>query len=208
MQSWILRSTSHVPFVGLHGGWGPRMMNIKYQTMDHPNKKRTHVHLENDSAPVESTNGFPRFLVIESCNEEQPLTKLSPFIIEKVLISIAGSAKSVKKLRTGGLLVEVEKPQHSKILLALKKFYNISAKCSAHSSLNSSRGIIRCPDLAGVQEEEIVSEHSSQGVIEARRICVYRDNVRRDTNTIILKFNTAILPKVLKIGYLKVPVDV
>ena len=175
--------------------------------MDHPNKKRTHEHLENDSAPVESTNGFPRFLVIESCNEE-PLTKLSPFIIEKVLISIAGSPKSVKKLRTGGLLVEVEKPQHSKNLLALKKFYNISAKCSVHGSLNSSRGIIRCPDLAGVQEEEIVSELSSQGVIEARRIRVYRDNVRRDTNSIILKFNTAILPKVLKIGYLKVPVDV
>ena len=83
--------------------------------MDHPNKKRTYEHLENDSAPVESTNSFPRFLVIESWNEEQPLTKLSPFIIEKVLISIAGSPKSVKKLRTGGLPVEVEKPQHSNV---------------------------------------------------------------------------------------------
>ena len=111
--------------------------------MDHPNKKRTYEHLENDSAPVESTNGFPRFLVIESWNEEQPLTKLSPFIIEKVLISIAGTPKSVKKLRTGGLPVEVEKPQHSKNLLALKKFYNISAKCSAHGSPSRTGGRIR-----------------------------------------------------------------
>ena len=30
MQSWILRSTSHVPFFGLQGGWGPRMMNLDY----------------------------------------------------------------------------------------------------------------------------------------------------------------------------------
>ena len=176
--------------------------------MHNPNKKRSIEHVENDSAYVESTDGFPRFLVIESVNTEKPLSTLSPFVIEKVLMSIAGPPKSVKKLRTGGLLVEVEKRQHSKNLLGLKNFFNIPAKCSAHSSLNSSRGIIRCPDLAGVEESEIVFELSNQNVIEARRIRVYRDNIRRDTNSIILKFNTAILPKTLKVGYLKVPVDI
>ena len=72
---------------------------------------------------------------------------------------------------------------------------------------NSSRGIIRCPDLARVKEDEIVAELSNQNVIETRYICVCRDGIQRDTNTIVLKFNTAILPKVLKVGYLKVPVD-
>ena len=36
---------------------------------------------------------------------------------------------------------------------------------------------------------------------------VTRDGVKRETNTIILNFQTAIIPKVLKVGYLKVPVD-
>ena len=64
--------------------------------MDNPNKKRSIEHVENDSAYVESTDGFPRFLVIESVDTEKPLSTLSPFVIEKVLMSIAGPPKSVK----------------------------------------------------------------------------------------------------------------
>ena len=89
----------------------------------------------------------------------------------------------------------------------MKRFFDIPSKCTAHGTLNSSRGIIRCPDLACVDEAEIVTELSTQNVIEARRIHVFRDGIRRDTNTIVLKFRTAILPKTLKVGYMKVPVD-
>ena len=69
-------------------------------------------------------------------------------------------------------------------------------------------GIIRCPDLAGVTEEEIVSNLATQNVTAARRITVLRDNVKRSTNTVVLTFSTSILPKFLKVGYLKVPVDI
>ena len=175
--------------------------------MDTQTKKRTRKELENEQAEVESTGTFARFLIIESLENEKPLAKLSPFVIEKVLVSLAGSPKSVKKLRNGTFLVEVEKPQHSKNLLCMKRFFDIPSKCTAHGTLNSSRGIIRCPDLAGVDEAEIVTELSTQNVIEARRIRVFRDGIRRDTNTIVLKFRTAILPKTLKVGYMKVPVD-
>ena len=68
--------------------------------MDNTNKKRSIEHVENNSTHVESTDGFPRFLVIESVNTEKPLSTLSPFVIEKVLVSVAGPTKSVKKLRT------------------------------------------------------------------------------------------------------------
>ena len=54
---------------------------------------------------------------------------------------------------------------------------------------------------------EIVDEFASQNVIEARRIRLFWDGIGKDTNTIVLKFKTAILPKTLKVGYLKVPVD-
>ena len=91
--------------------------------------------------------------------------------------------------------------------MKIKQFFQIPAKCSPHGSLNTTRGIIRCPDLAGVSEAEIVEELSNQHVTAARRITVFRDGIKRETNTIVLTFNSAILPKSLKIGYLNVGVD-
>ena len=114
MQSWILRSINHVPFVGLHGGWGPQMMNSNQSIMDtQKKKKKTCKEFDNELPEVESTGLFARFLIIESLKPEKPLSKLSPFVIEKVFVSVAGSPKSVKKLRNRTLLAEVEKAQHS-----------------------------------------------------------------------------------------------
>ena len=175
--------------------------------MDPQTKKRTRDQLDADSENPQPTSPFPRFLLIESTVQDQPLSKLSPFVIQKVLVSTAGPPKSVKKLSSGSLLIEVEKPKHAENLLKLTHFFQIPAKCSPHVSLNTSRGIIRCPDLAGVSEEEIVHELSMQQVTGARRITVFRDGIRRETNTIVLTFNSAILPKSLKIGYLNVGVD-
>ena len=175
--------------------------------MDQQTKKRSREQVDSDSDNGQSTSSFPRFLIIESSKLDQPLTKLSPFVIEKVLVSLAGSPKSVKKLNSGSLLVEVEKAKHAQNLLKLTRFFEIPSKCYPHTSLNTSKGIIRCPDLAGVTEEEIVANLASQNVTAARRITVFRDNVKRSTNTIVLTFNTSILPKWLKVGYLKVLVD-
>ena len=173
--------------------------------MEQQTKKRSREQLDSDNGQVTST--FPRFLIIESTRPEQPLAKLSPFVIEKVLVSVAGSPNSVKKLNSGSLLVEIEKAKHAENLLKLSRFFEIPCKCYPHTSLNISRGIIRCLDLAGVSEEEIVLNLASLNVTAARRITVYRDNVKRNTNTIVLTFNTSILPKWLKVGYLKVLVD-
>ena len=175
--------------------------------MDQQTKKRSREQVDSDSDNGQSTSSFPRFLIIESSKPDQPLTKLSPFVIEKVLVSLAGSSKSVKKLNSGSLLVEVEKAKHAQNLLKLTRFFEIPSKCYPHTSLNTSKGKIRCPDLAGVTEEEIVANLASQNVTAARRITVFRDNVKRSTNTIVLTFNTSILPKWLKVRYLKVLVD-
>ena len=78
--------------------------------------------------------------------------------------------------------------------MKIEQFFQIPAKCSPHGSLNTTRGIIRCPDLPGVSEAEIV-ELSNQHVTAARRITVFRDGIKRETNTIDLTFNSAILPK-------------
>ena len=178
---------------------------VKLHSFIHSFKKRNRDALDADRDNAQSTStAFPRFLIIESTVPDQPLSKLSPFVIEKVLVGLAGSPKTVKKLRSGSLLVEVEKSTHSKTLMKIKHFFNIPAKCVPHTSLNTSKGIIRCPDPSDISEEEIAMELADQNVTAARRITFFR----RPTNTIVLTFNTAISPKYLKVGYLKVAVDV
>ena len=121
-------------------------MNKKTQIMDNPNKKRSRETDDNDSDHGHANTAFPRFLLIESAVPEEPLTKLSPFVIQKVLVSIAGNPKSVKKLNSGALLVVVERPKHAENLMKIMRFHQTPAKCTPHGNLNRSRGIIRCPD--------------------------------------------------------------
>ena len=55
------------------------------------------------SQPTSSAS--PRFLVIHS-QEKRSVSSLSPFVIEKVLNGMSGEPRSIKKLRSGDLLVE------------------------------------------------------------------------------------------------------
>ena len=74
------------------------------------------------------TEYWPRFITLEavlSDTQTKPLTKISPFIIQKGLQGIIGTPKSVKKLKSGALLVEVLKKQQSNTLLNLKDFAGI-----------------------------------------------------------------------------------
>ena len=59
-------------------------------------------------SPSSTSNSFnsPRFIVIQSQDPSKPVTKLSPFIIEKQLSGILGTPKSVKKLKDQTILVE------------------------------------------------------------------------------------------------------
>ena len=54
--------------------------------MDTQNKKRTRAQLDSDSENGNATL-YPRFLVIESTDPNRPLSKLSPFVIEKCIIA-------------------------------------------------------------------------------------------------------------------------
>ena len=152
-----------------------------------------------------SSKTWPRFLVIGSSNDEA-LKKLSPFAIQKGLEGLAGEPKSVKKLRSGSLLIECATESHSKNLLKSKLLCNISINVTPHTTLNSSKGVVRSRDLEGVSEEEICENLSSQGVSSVKRINVRRNNELVPTNTLILTFSTPTLPDSVKAGYLRIPV--
>ena len=108
-----------------------------------------------DQIDVEKIDTWSRFITIISKEAEKPLTKLSPFVIEKLITGMAGSPKSVKKIRSGALLVECEKKSHSDNLLRTKVLAGIEVEVKVRAFLNSSKGIIRSKELEYCTEEEI-----------------------------------------------------
>ena len=71
------------------------------QTNSNNKRQRQDSDDEPESEPsllFKSADNFARFLIIKS-EEDQPITHLSPFIIEKQIESIIGTPKSVKKLK-------------------------------------------------------------------------------------------------------------
>ena len=108
---------------------------------------------------------WPRFLVIESKNAERPVTSLSPFVIEKTLKGCVGTVNTVRKLRSGVLLVEVNREAQSIGLCNLTNILDLDVTVSPHRSMNSCRGVIRSYDLAQMTEEELIDELKAQNVI-------------------------------------------
>ena len=100
------------------------------------------------STPLSSKQPYvPRFLVIHSEEEGKDISSLSPFLIHKTIMSVAGEPKSIKNLRSGDLLIQCAKEPHEKNLLKMKKFCDVKCTVTPHSSLNVSKGIVRCPAL-------------------------------------------------------------
>ena len=93
------------------------------------------------------------------------------------------------------------------ILLRTKKFFDLAVKVSLHSSLNTCKDVVRCPVLRGSSEQEILENMREQGVIDVRRIKVCHEGALKHTNTFVFTFNTPVLPKQLKVAFLRVSVD-
>ena len=162
--------------VGLRGGRGACEMNLqsifimgshKQKKSSQNNvKKRKHSAGESyessDSGsetqqPTSPTLlNIPRFLVVKSQEEKRTMADLSPFVIEKCIQSIVGHPKTIKKLKSGDLLLEVDRQQQVENLLKTTKIFDLKVKISLHQSLNSSKGVSRCPELRPCSDKEII----------------------------------------------------
>src|ERR1700761_8725953 len=106
--------------------------------------------------PVDiTTEHWPKFLLIQpQCQGEErdgnPLGKLSPFVVEKVLQGCIGTAAQVRRLRSGDLLVEGTRQKRGENLVKLSQFPSVPVAVSPHRSLNTSKGVIRSSELAAM----------------------------------------------------------
>ena len=102
---------------------------------------------------------------------------------------------------------KIRKQQVENLLKTTKIFY-LKVKISLHQSLNSSKGVIRCPELRPCSDKEIIDNLKDQGVTGVRNVSVRKNGVLKSTNTYVLTFNTPILPKKIKVAFLSVNVEV
>ena len=150
----------------------------------------------------------PRFLVVKSQEESRTMADPSPFVTGKCIQSIVGHLKTIKKLKSGDLLLEVDRKQQVENLLKTIKIFDLKVKISLHTSLNSSKGVIRCSELRPCSDKEILENSKEQGHTGARNVSVRRNGAIKPTNIYVLTFNTLVLRKKIKVAFLSVNVEV
>ncbi|CAN7951680.1 unnamed protein product, partial [Ixodes pacificus] len=109
-------------------------------------------------------------MVIHSEVPDNPVSKMSPFLVAKVLHSQIGGDYKAKKLHSGDLLVEVAKKSHSTTLLKLTSLGDMPVTVSTHRTLNTIRGVISEDDLLSSSEDEILEGLRASRVVAVKRI--------------------------------------
>ena len=161
------------------------------------------------TSSVNNSQHFPRFIVTESLQENRSITSLSPFPIQKVIHSISDEPESIKKLqRSDQLLVEVKKKAHAENLLRTTTFHDLKVRVYPHTSLKTSKGVIRCAELRNCSDQEILDGTKHQGVTAVKRFKIRRDGKLKDINTFVFTFNTPTLPKTVNLAYFRVNVEI
>lgn len=175
-------------------------------TSDRSKKRKAGDQLAVSSDDDSDTSNFSRFLVVEAAQADKPI-KFSIFAIQKLLQCAVGTVKSAKKLISGAVLVEV--CTHAQYCNAMKMntWVDVPVKVSAHRSLNSSRGVVRCRDFRDCDDEEILDALRPEGVTSLKHIHTKKNNTTTPTNTYILTFNRPTPPKSIRAAYLSIPVE-
>lgn len=158
-----------------------------------------------DSDIETNDNWFPSFLVAQSTDGQQ--IKLSIFGIQKLIKCAIGEVKSAKKLRNGSVLIEVCNKGQAERAMKLTNWVDQPITITPHRSLNTSRGIIRCPSFKDCADEEVLSELKSQGVVSLKRFVLKKDGNSTPTGTFILNFNTSTPPTCVKAAYMNIVVE-
>ena len=128
------------------------------------------------------------------------MADVSSFVTETCIQSIVGYPKTIKKLNSGDLLLEVDREQQVKTT----KIFDLKVKIALHNSLSSAKGVIRCPELRPCSDKDILETLKEQVVIAVSDVSVCRNCVIKPTNTYVLTFNAPVLPKKIKVAFLSV----
>ena len=144
-----------------------------------------------------------RALILMSRPDGTPL-RGNPFAIIREIRSICDSeVEKTKQLGSGKILISTFNKDQSSALLSCQTMLGKPVSAVLATNLMSSQGLIHCPDLSDLSDEELLTELAPQGVIEVQRL---KSKDRTPNPLIRLRFKGLDLPRKLLCGYLSVPV--
>ena len=173
VSSWCSSSAGMSPeggiaLVGAPGRAGSNGAEPFHLTMATKTNKKRLLEVDDSGPDSERTENWARFIVLSTLDteNEKPITKLSPFVIDKTLKGIIGEAQSIKKMKNENLMVECKNRSQSLVLQTTFKFGGIKVIGTPSFRLNRSKGVIRDKGrgLCDLEETEITNELKSQGL--------------------------------------------
>ena len=152
----------------------------------------------------------PRYLVVESDTPGKPLSKCNMFAISKWFLGVSQSLQGRVSKSGSGFLVDCPSARVSWLMMRRdgSEFISLKIKVSEHRSLNSSKGVIWCPDLEGLEEAEILENLVDEGVSKVERCMRKKGGIKVPTHTLFLTFSRPTLPESITIScYLRCKVS-
>ena len=165
--------------------------------------------------PERAQPSNPRVLIVRAVDGS--LSSLSPFQ-RKEACDHFGKIVRCDLLKDGSLELEFEDSREARKALTVseirytrkengvRKVNRVKVTVEAHRNKNFCKGVIRCFELRGVSDDEIVDGLEACGVVGAKRVRAKRGGEEKDTDTIILTFDGLDLPEKVSVGYMKVNV--
>ena len=168
--------------------------------------KRPIDEVDVSSDEEQQNDNWPRFLFLEGTNPEKSLWDMSPFMIQKCIQVISTEIK-ITNTRSG-LILECSRQHQSRQLLKMTLLHTTPVKVTPHRSMNTCQGIIRCPEVNRMSEEELLKELSiKNNIIQVKRFKRKIDGQLMPTNTLLLTFGTPKLPRNVLVAYLSKRVE-
>ena len=119
---------------------------------------------------------------------------VSIFNVHRDIIECLGRKPKISFQNDGYLLIEVNSSEESDKLKSILYLGGAPAKCSPHSTLNNSKGLIYAPHLMSYSEETLQNELEDQGVVRVQRMKKKVDGAITPQPGLILTFNSSRLP--------------
>ena len=109
--------------------------------------------------------------MVQSVDTGHPISKLSPFILDKAIHSAVDAVKTVRRLRNGDFLLEVTSAVQSRTVNKLDKWVaGCPVTASPHRTLNTCKGVIRCAPLVDCDKDQTLKQLKAQGVSDITNI--------------------------------------
>ena len=167
------------------------------------NNRRPHQQYKEQLALSQfSTPDFKKFFVIKPYEDINLWKTVDTIKANRELENyIKGPPNRVTELKNGSLLVEVKTKEQANKIKAIKQINKVKVTVIEHSSLNYTKGTIRCKRFIDVPDETLIEEMKEYKVIDIYKIKRKEQNDLVCTGTIILTFDTCTLPSQIKIGW-------